>query len=365
MNLKAYTYSFPFKSVFKTSTRSFNERKGIILEWDHEGILSLGEAAPLPGFSVESLSDVKTQLTQHARDIQKLFLEDCSLSSVQTFCRKKKILPSLRFALETLAVDYLSQRANIPVQEFLFEESRDSIKINSVISAKSMGQALDQVRDSIDQGFETVKMKVGIDFQEEFETLQEIRSEFPKLTIRLDANQAWDLEKAINNLEQLKQLNIEYCEEPLTDPSIQNLKKLSQTVPTPVALDESLLTFQNLENVVPHISVMVIKPMVFGSLTKLFATNRIADTHDIKVIYTTSLESGIGRTMTAILAAGLGDSNSAHGLGTGSLLKMDVWHDGTYINNGSVCLPDRIELGEKYHSNHKYLELDPIDLQCE
>lgn len=362
MDLKAFTYSFPFWKPFQTSANTFATRKGIIIELQKKNITALGEAAPLPGFSKESMQEVLTQLKRHAPDIKNIFTESLSLQSLQIFYRKNKILPSLQFALDTLAVDYISQKTDVAAQDFLFDEPAQTLKVNGTISIQDLDETLESVHKLTDNGFSTIKMKVGVNFENEHTVIEKIRAAFPELTIRLDANKAWNLKEASKNLSKLGKLEIEYCEEPLMDPSIENLKKLRASVATPIALDESLLASENMESLAPFISVMVIKPMVFGNLSKLFATKRLADHHDNKVIYTTSLESGIGRIMTATLATGLGDRDSAHGLATGGLLKMDVWYDGTYINNGSISLPDRSELGKRYDSNHKYLESGQIDL---
>ncbi len=362
MEFNAYTYSFPFKKPFETSSHTFKTRTGIVLELKEDELIALGEAAPLPGFSIESLEDVSAQLKKFSSPIEDLLRGDLSLETLQVFHRKNEIYPSLQFALDTLAVDYLSLKAGIPAQDFLFEDPATTLQTNAVVSIEEDNKTILQVGEFVENGYSTIKIKVGRDFNNEIGILKQIRSAYPKLVLRLDANRAWELNEAIENLSELEHLGIEYCEEPLTGLSIQNLKKLHNSVSVPLALDESILEIQNIETVMPFVSVIVIKPMVLGSLSKLFATNRLVNSHNNKVIYTTSLESGIGRTMTVILASGLGSRGSAHGLSTGSLLKMDVWNDGTYINNGSVYLPDRSELGKRYHSNHTYLKPGRMDL---
>ncbi|MDX1587220.1 MAG: o-succinylbenzoate synthase [Balneolaceae bacterium] len=359
MNLNTYTYSFPFKEPFRTSAKTFTERKGLILELKDEKITALGEAAPLPGFSPESLKDVFDQWKGVSGEISNLFADGLLLDSLQVFRRKNNLYPSLQFALDTLAVDYLSQKSQVTAQEFLFDEYAEKLQINGILPLLDNENTSDKISQLIEQGYSTVKVKIGRNFDYELEELRKIRSAYPDLVLRLDANQAWSTEEAIENLTQLESLHIEYCEEPLAEVSVRNYRELGNHVEVPLALDESLTEIRDWNSVMPHIAAVIIKPMVLGGLSKLFATNRLANNHGNKVIYTTSLESGIGRTMTVILAAGLGNRDSAHGLSTGSLLTMDVWNDGTYINNGSVNLPDRSELGKRYHSNHKYLE--PIE----
>ena len=364
MELNAYTYSFPFKEPFITSAEVFTERKGLILELKEEedDIIALGEAAPLPGFSLESLDEVIQQMKKISEEFKELFQNEISLESLQVFHRKNDIYPSLQFALDTLATDYLSQKSRTPAQDLLFDNPAKLLQTNGIVPISEERETRDNVAKLIDKGYKTIKFKIGQNFTYELEELKIIRSAHPKLNLRLDANKAWETDEAIENLTRLEPLDIEYCEEPLARANVQNFKALHNATAVPLALDESLPEFKDWDSILPLISAIIIKPMVLGGLTKLFATNRLADNHGNKVIYTTSLESGIGRAMTVILAAGLGNRDSAHGLSTGSLLNMDVWNDGTYINNGSVNLPDRSQLGKRYHSNHKYLEPGRIDL---
>lgn len=362
MKFNAYTYSFPFKKPFVTGSHTFKTRTGIVLELQDDELTALGEAAPLPGFSLESLEDVSAQLRKYASAIENLLRDDLTLETLQVFHRKNEIYPSLQFALDTLAVDYLSQKAGIPAQDFLFEDPASTLQANAVVSIEEENKTIRQVSEYVDQGYTTIKIKVGKDFENELRILRKVRSSYPKIVLRLDANRAWEPDEAVENLYALEHLDIEYCEEPLAKVTIQNLKNLHKSVSIPLALDESILDVNHIDSIMPFVSAIVLKPMVLGSLSKLFATNRLANSHNNKVIYTTSLESGIGRTMTVILASGLGSRGSAHGLSTGSLLKMDVWNDGTYIDNGSVYLPDRSKLGKRYHSNHTYLKPGRMDL---
>ncbi len=362
MEFNAYTYSFPFKKPFKTSSGTFSEREGVILELKKNDIIALGDAAPLPGFSVESLEEVIQQLKELSAEIKALVSNEISLESFQVFHRKQDIYPSLQFALDTLGVDFLSQHSQTSAHDLLFDNPAKKLQCNGVVPISARETTINKVRELTEKGYTTIKIKVGQNYNNELEQLGDLRSSFPELIIRVDANRAWEIDEAIENLTGLEALDIEYCEEPLANPTVKNYKRLSNATSVPLALDESFPGFKDWNSILPEISVLIVKPMVIGGLTKLFATNRLANNHGNKVIYTTSLESGIGRAMTVILAAGLGSRDSAHGLSTGSLLTMDVWNDGTYINNGSVHLPDRSKLGQRYHSNHKYLEPGLIDL---
>ncbi|MGK7369747.1 MAG: enolase C-terminal domain-like protein, partial [Candidatus Halalkalibacterium sp. M3_1C_030] len=200
MDLNAYTYSFPFKKSFQTSSKTFEERKGLVLELKEQEITALGEAAPLPGFSRESLQDVVDQLKANSDKIKDLFINELSLEALQVFHRKNEIYPSIQFAMDTLAVDYLSQKNKTSAQDYLFDEYSKNLKTNGIIPISGKEKPLDLVRKLSEEGYETIKIKIGKDFQSEHQQLKKIRSSFPKMTIRLDVNKAWETEEAIENL---------------------------------------------------------------------------------------------------------------------------------------------------------------------
>ena len=360
MQITCYPYQIPFKKPFKAGNEVYTYREGVVFEMQKDGITAYGDAAPLPGFSDCSLEEVLTQFKELQSGIDKLFKNDNALNEAIYFYTEYQVKPSLCFALDTLILDWLSQLHQQPLAKFLFDDYSNLLKVNAVVGSATQEEMLAESESLINQGFDTLKFKVGDNFTEFMELLALVRIHNPDTTIRIDANKRWSLEEAQKNLSQLEDMNIEYCEEPLSHPSTSHLAQLNKSTTVPIALDETANVTENLEPYLPYISHIIFKPMVFGPILKLFATKALADTHDITTVFTSSLESGIGRMMTATLASGLGAKQTAHGLATGSLLTMDVWDDGTYINNGRFTLPNNIGLGKGDKSNPKNVALKQI-----
>lgn len=362
MKLNSYTYRLPFVRPFRTAGETYTHRQGIILEAEEGDIYALGEAAPLPGFSRETFTGVKKQAEQIGSLVLELLDNEATIIERETCYKEHNIAPSLRFAIDTLASGYLAQKAGRSLADFLFENHQPAVKINEVISLLSQDEAMARVNRAVTDGFDTLKLKVGPGFENIPSLLRQIRSDYPKLTIRIDANGSWELDEAIRNLGQLEEFDLEYCEEPLADPAPDALEELTSATGVPLALDESLLQSDHPEELLPFTSACILKPMAIGSFSNLFATKALADTHDNKTVLTTSLESGIGRHMTAILASGLGSPSTAHGLHTGGLLKIDVWNDGTYINNGCFTLPDLNGMGKRRRPEIQSIALTKTEL---
>ncbi|MEP5945359.1 MAG: enolase C-terminal domain-like protein, partial [Balneola sp.] len=209
--LKYYTYKIPFQTPFSISGAVYEFREGIIVEFDHDGIQAFGELAPLPGFSDFSLDQVISVLQLNKEALENALIKG---EFPQFFYVLSQIhnIPSLKFGLDTLYHDYLSKRKGVSLAEHLFPELATSkVTSNGVLGIKDVRSSLNTATKMIQSGFKTLKVKVGRDFENEFQLLKALRSEHPSIQIRIDCNQSWSFDEAVSNLSKLEPLNIEYC----------------------------------------------------------------------------------------------------------------------------------------------------------
>lgn len=357
MKLNFYTYTSQFRTSFSTAERSFTQRSGTLLYLQKNGVHAIGEAAPLPGFSTESLVDVNKQIATLKHYISNELASDFSLRTIHSFSHDYRLLPSLRFCLFTAAATYLAQQKKMGIHQFLFKTPPNSIPINTVIHLSQM-DIQEYIKIKTEQGYRTFKIKVNGDIQSSMAKLKTIRNHFPDITIRLDANQSWTLSKALAFLTEAESLNIEYCEEPLKNPDFSALSQLRRATVVPVALDESLGNEISIEAAANNADLLIMKPTVRGLTLGEF--KKIP--HDTPLIFTTSLEGAIGRLMTASLAAGMGSKHMAHGLATGHLLTDDLWRDDQFISNGAFTLPSYDKLNALMESNLSNLSVKKLYL---
>lgn len=333
MTVQYYKYRLPFAVPFQTSTNLFEEREGIVIELSTDNYLCYGEIAPLPGYSSETLDEVQEMLANYKNLLENSLGGQNPVDLLQNLYESEDIPASLQFGLDSIAYQIQAYRSGKNLLEYLFPDSSKQIPLNALVSLQS-DDYMSTLQQQLTEGFKTIKFKVGIDFEQELNRLQEIRTRYPDLTIRLDANQAWSTDEAITKCRQLQSLDVEYCEEPLDTPSPQNFETLSDQTKLPLAIDESLYQVSYWPNLLPYTSHLIVKPMLLGSFTKIFETKRLADTHNNKAVFTTSLESCVGRIITAVLASGLGSPQTAHGLSTGNLLAKDISAGKDYISKG-------------------------------
>lgn len=339
MTLQFYKYHLPFKQPLETSGQTFEHREGIIIKSSADDFTCYGEAAPLPGYSSETIKEVERTIRNMSSILTTALSKKNPVKALQNLYEEEDLSPSLQFGLDSLGYQLEANRAGKTLQEYLFENFNYEVPVNALGSLQS-DNYLENTETHIAEGFRTIKYKVGLNFDSELNRLQRIRSRYPEITIRVDANQAWTTKEALRNCQKLESLNIEYCEEPLKEPKPENFQVLKQNSSLPLALDESQYHVSYWPNLLPYTSHIVLKPTLLGSFTKLFETKRLAGTHNNKAVFTSSLESGVGRMMTAILASGKESLQTAHGLNTGKLLSKDVYPDKAYISDGKYHVKD-------------------------
>lgn len=333
MNLACYSYKLPFATPLQTSSQTFNYRKGFILHLTNTNQKWYAEVAPLPGYSTEFFDEVKSLLGTYRNDFQQL-LSKGDLNDLNNFYQDKNIPPSLQFGIDSLAYQLKAYQQDNTLSSMLFPEAPDKIAVNALLSFQH-DAPFERLKHLTSEGYGTIKCKIGLNFEREYELLQRIRKQYPKLTIRVDANKAWTLEEAIANGQKLHELNIEYCEELLQDPTPENMERLSNQTPLPIALDESISQHSYWPNLLPYTQYLILKPMLIGNFQKNIETKRLANTHNNTVVVTTSLESSVGRHFINIMAAGLGSPQLAHGLSTGNVFSSDFFADNTFISKGT------------------------------
>ncbi|CAN5286809.1 hypothetical protein BH23BAC3_BH23BAC3_18410 [soil metagenome] len=330
-----YKYSLPFRKPFITGAGIFHHRQGLIVRFlDDESDL-ISEVAPLPGFSSETLRDVLEILTSNREKINSFFTQRFSITQLASFLDAFPNLPSLQFGLSSLGLLILAERSGSTFPSFLNRSVHAKIKVNAVVGSSDAGKLKQQIKELYQSGFRVIKCKVTGNPGDIPQTLSELSSDFPDLIFRLDANQTWKFSTIEQFSEQFRQLSVEYVEDPLKLTNAEQFRDLINKCKLPVAADESIVQFGlsrliTQEYIPPY---FILKPMFLGNLINLFATITRSKHLDRRVIFTTSLESVVGRRIISIIATMYGSKSSAHGLHTGILFSNDLF-DVNSINNG-------------------------------
>ena len=339
MIIKHFKY-FPFllklKTPFQTSYNKISDRKGFIVSiTDEHGNTSYGECSPLPEFSRETIDDADTILKNMIDEITGAELND-NTGSICEFLSTFKLVPSVRFALEQAIFNVMAMR-NKNFLNSSFGKFNSQVSVNAVIGFGRQEDIIKSISIKYDAGFRTFKIKVGrSSFEDDIKLIGVLREKFGNsINIRLDVNGKWEFDTAKEPLNSLKTFGIQYIEEPCK--GFQNLCLLAESSQIPVAIDESILSIRELNDVITRskIDFIILKPAIFGTLIAAEEFIKQAGNNNKKIIISSSFESAIGKSALVMLAASSGHSY-AHGLDTSGFFERDICKDFYNIEDAHI-----------------------------
>ncbi len=345
------TFHFNFRA--RTSRGTMLERDSWfikIADTTRTGPYGIGEAAPLPGLSIElddRFEENMAQLVQQfnaAKYTAEHFTVGDPVKCEQVLSERINGLrkyPSILFAFETALLDLKGGGKKV-----LFNNSftaGNPIDINGLIWMSGLDMTLQQIEIKIQEGFNCIKLKVGgIDFEKECDILQYVRRKYFKMdiSIRLDANGAFKSEDAMFKLHQLSKFDIHSIEQPIKA-GLPEMADICKNSPIRVALDEELIGFNDpdmkqslLERTKPNF--IVLKPSLHGGLSGSQAWIDLAEKMGIGWWMTSALESNIGLNAIAQFT-GQFNTSLHQGLGTGTIYE-DNFESPLQAKSGKISL---------------------------
>ena len=242
------------------------------------------------------------------------------------------------------------------VAPWLERESSETVPVNATVALPGAAAAADAAAQARASGFPCVKLKVGMaaGVEAERERVAAVRKAMgDRLKLRLDANGAWDVERAIRTIRALEPYAIELVEQPVACGDVEALRRVGEAVHTPIAADEAVDSMAAAERVLEAgaAQILVIKPMVIGGLRPARRIIERAQAQGVSCIVTTTLDAGIGAAAALHLAATLPASGLACGLATGALLTTDLLTTPLIVRGGRMQRPRAAGLGVRLNED--------------
>jgi muconate cycloisomerase len=215
-------HPFTAKRSYKTVTAALggvqNHAGGVsesgcaIVEFvSDEGVFGYGEISDMPK-SLEMLMDLD-QLREYISSIVKgrdIFDVDSILDSFPD-----KDLIDLRpdgtiydiigCGVDNALYDLIGKSLGVPVYDLLGGKKTDRIRVSWVIFIRESELMEREVLTKVQEGFDAFKLKVGLDIKADMERLRLLREiAGPEASIKLDANSAWGVDEALENLNKME-----------------------------------------------------------------------------------------------------------------------------------------------------------------
>ncbi len=334
----------PYTIAFKTVDEVNNAFVEITLD---NGMTGIGAANPSEYVTGENFQQCAEALQENnisfltGRDIREL--NQLNFEVWQKFPKN----PAARAALDIALYDAFTKFLNIPLVKYLGQKIQ-SLPTSNTIGIKNVEETLKEAQEYGERGFKVLKVKLGIDLQEDIERIVKLREKFgKKFVIRIDANQGYDSAKTIEFYNKTKHLEVELIEQPLPAKEIETTKKLPDHIRKIIAADESLLTPKSaMELVKPPLATGIfnIKLMKCGGINQALKIADIGAQEGVELFWGCNDESIV--SITAALHVAFACANTKYIDLDGSLdLARDAVKGGFILKDGIMSCSDKPGLG--------------------
>ena len=149
-------------------------------------------------------------------------------------------LPGTLAAIDIALHDAFGKYLGVSVASF-YGQKMNSLPTSMTIGIKGLDETLEEAKEYATMGFKVFKVKTGMDVKEDIERIKALYTTFGKYyTIRVDANQGYDLEQLQLFLKATSRYPLELIEQPLPVGREQDLLQLSVAERKCLTADEAL-----------------------------------------------------------------------------------------------------------------------------
>jgi L-Ala-D/L-Glu epimerase len=346
--VEIFKLSIPLIEPFITSLGKDEAAENVIIRIKTEDELTgFGECSPympINGESQDTCFSVGQLFARLLKGKDALDIEKCIR------CMDKAIYgnTSIKSAFDMALYDIASQHAGMPLYSFLGGENNKTIITDYTVSIGEPGKMAADALKIKNKGYPAIKVKLGRNGKKDVERIKAIRAAVgPEIPIRIDANQGWKVNEAIETLDALKEYHIQYCEEPIARWKFMKLKKVSKSSLIPIMADESCGDEHDAERLIDlgACSMMNVKLGKTGGIFKALKIVKMAEEAGIHLQVGAFMESRLAMTAFAHFAL-CSPVIEHYDFDTALMFTEDPVTGGiSYEENGTITVPDTIGLG--------------------
>src|ERR1043166_5548636 len=223
--------------TFVISRGAADEAEAVVVEIRHDGVSGYGEANPIERYEESAASALPFAREAEERPGDNPF----ALEAIGARLRERPGEQAAKAAIDAALHDLCGKLVGQPVWRLLGLEQAGPPTSWTIW----LGDPDDMARraEKVEGRFKRLKLKLGGGDGLDVERVRAVRG-ISDVPLQVDVNEYWSLDEALENVPQLEELGVEYCEQPLPagDPQGPELKRRSTL---PIYVDEDLHTFDD------------------------------------------------------------------------------------------------------------------------
>jgi L-Ala-D/L-Glu epimerase len=353
--IRVYKSRIKLKEPFVTSLGAHEHAENVVVTiTTSSGLKGFGECSPfltINGESIDTCFVVAGYLGKALIGMDARNLNESALLMDRVIYGNSSIKSAFDIALYDLA----SQHAGVPLYSFLGGKKNKTLVTDYTVSIADTDKMVSDARKIKADGYSTIKVKLGGSKEDDLERIKAIRTAVGNtITLRIDANQGWDSDDAIELLNELAKFNIQFCEEPIPRWNYMELPHVMKKSPIPIMADESCCDHHDAKRLIDldACDLFNIKLGKSSGFTKALQIIKLAENANMKMQVGGFLESRLGFTASAHLAL-CSDNILYCDFDTPMMFEEDPVNDGIiYGKHGMITVPDQPGLGASMDDNY-------------
>ena len=326
------------KYTFETSFGAISERNLLVLEARKGDQWFYGETSPLqdPVYNHESTFTAKEVISRYVVEA----LKNCS--SIEDYHERVSDIKCHNLAKasgDQLLYHKKSVEEGRPISE-LIGGTQDYAECGIVLGVTDKNEIVSKVQEYVDAGYKRLKMKIKPG--KDIEHVRKVRENFPDLEIMADANSAYTLDD-VEHLKKLDQFDLSMIEQPLGDNDIVNHGTLNEKIETPICLDESIHSDEDVKRAarIGAAEIINLKPQRVSGIYESEKLNQSCRENGMEMWIGSLVESGLGQSLL-VIASSLSEVNFP-----GDIASSDKYYENDIIDpeievkDGRVKVPER------------------------
>ena len=286
MKLHFKVFELKLRHTFKIAHDQRDVQETLIVGLEHEGMMGYGEATANKyyGRPVAVMIDILEN--------NRSFIEGATFDSLENFI--ETLAPKFSqnhfalCALDVAAHDLFGKLKGFKIHDYWGLDSTIITTTNYTIGIDSMDKMVEKLK-----AFEWPIYKIKLGTTQDVEIIKELRKH-TRSTFRVDANCAWTVEQTIINSEALKQLGVEFIEQPLKANDWKGMGEVYKYSVLPLIADESCIEESDVNQCANYFHGINIKLMKCGGLLPALRMIANCRSKGMKIIVGCMTESSEG-----------------------------------------------------------------------
>ena len=328
MDLILYPFELKFCYTFTISRKSKDVQPLLVVKLAQEGDSGLGETADNSYYNM-TVPRLMQAIEQH-----RPFIENYHLTAPALFWQDMyPLLKDNMFALCALdmaAWDLYAKQQHKKLYEVWGLDISHNPLTDYTIGIDTIENMVRKLK-----AFPWPIYKIKLGTKEDIDIIRELRRH-TSAVFRVDANCAWGVDETLHNAIALKELGVEFIEQPMAAADREGMKRVYEKVVLPVIADESCIVEQDVAQCQGYFHGINIKLTKCGGITPALRMIKEAKRAGMKVMTGSMNESTVGTSAVAHLLPLLDYVDM-----DGPLLLSEDTANGIKMENGRIIYANR------------------------